>query len=106
VAVAPYDDSATSFTRHADPGKLKAYLAAGLPILLTDVPPNARELADQAGARITAFDDEAVAAAIEEALTTPAAWRERRERALRYAQRFDWPVLLDDLLSRLGFGAR
>ena len=44
VAVAPYAQTDETFTRYADPGKLKAYLAAGLPIVLTDVPPNAREL--------------------------------------------------------------
>ena len=35
VAVAPYVVSDTNFTRFADPGKLKAYLAAGLPVVLT-----------------------------------------------------------------------
>ncbi len=105
LAVAPYDDARSSFTRHADPGKLKAYLAAGLPIVLTDVPPNARELADQAGAEIVRFDADDLADAIERGLGTPALWRERRELALRHAREFDWPVLLDDLLARLGLGA-
>ena len=39
VAVAPYTTGGDTFSRFADPGKLKAYLAAGLPIVLTDVPP-------------------------------------------------------------------
>jgi glycosyltransferase involved in cell wall biosynthesis len=102
VAAAPYDDAGTSFTRHADPGKLKAYLAAGLPIVVTDVPPNARELAESAGAEVVAYDAEALADAIERALAPPEEWRERRERALAYARRFDWPVLLDDALEKLG----
>ncbi len=50
VALAPYNTRVESFTRYADPSKLKSYLAAGLPILLTPVPPNADELAMQAGA--------------------------------------------------------
>ena len=45
-----------TFTRYADPGKLKAYLAAGLPIVLTEVPPNARELEREAGAEVVAAD--------------------------------------------------
>lgn len=105
LAVAPYDDVLTSLTRHADPGKLKAYLAAGLPIVLTDVPPNASELADHAGAEVVRFDAEALADAIERGLATPDIWQERRQRALRYARRFDWPVLLDDALARLGLEA-
>ena len=103
VAVAPYDDSGTSFTRHADPGKLKAYLAAGLPIVLTDVPPNAGELSESAGAEVVAFDAEALANAIERALAAPDEWRERRERALAYARRFDWSVLLERLMTDLAF---
>ena len=56
IAAAPSDPSETTFTRFADPGKLKSYLAAGLPIVLTDVPPNARELADEAGAELVPYD--------------------------------------------------
>ena len=51
--------------RQADPGKLKVYLAAGLPILLTDVPPNAQELAAIGGAEIVPADAGAFADAIE-----------------------------------------
>jgi glycosyltransferase involved in cell wall biosynthesis len=104
VAAAPYRPSKSTFTRWADPGKLKAYLAAGLPIVLTDVPPTARELSTEAGAELSAFDPEALAAAIERVLASPDAWRERRERALAYRLRFDWPRLLGDLLGKLGFG--
>jgi glycosyltransferase involved in cell wall biosynthesis len=102
LAVAPYVDAPTSFTRHADPGKLKAYLAAGLPIVLTEVPPNARELADEAGGEIVPYEAEALAGAIERGLASPSAWQERRRQALACARRFDWPVLLDDALARLG----
>lgn len=101
VAVAPYHSGDDTFTRYADPGKLKAYLAAGLPIVLTDVPPNARELAFEAGAEIVADDAAAIADGISNALGAPEQWRVRRESALAYARRFDWNVLLGDLLARL-----
>jgi glycosyltransferase involved in cell wall biosynthesis len=101
VAVAPYRQTAETFTRYADPGKLKAYLAAGLPIVLTDVPPNARELAVEAGAEVVADDPAALRVAIERALASPEEWRARREAALGYARRFDWNVLLADLLVKL-----
>ncbi len=101
VAVAPYRATDDTFTRYADPGKLKAYLAAGLPIVLTDVPPNAQELARAAGADVTGEDPAALADAVSRVLSSPAAWQERREQALAYARRFDWPVLLRDLLAKL-----
>ena len=103
VAVAPYVPSEATFTRWADPGKLKAYLAAGLPILLTDVPPNAGELARDAGAEIVSFDAESIADSIEQLLDSPAEWLARRDQALHYVRRFDWPLLLGELLDRLGF---
>ena len=84
-----------------DPGKLKAYLAAGLPIVLTDVPPNARELEAEAGAAVVPFDADAVADAVARLLDSPDGWRERHEAALAYAARFDWPDLLDPLLDGL-----
>jgi glycosyltransferase involved in cell wall biosynthesis len=101
VAVAPYRRSAETFTRYADPGKLKAYLAAGLPIVMTDVPPNADELAAEAGAGIVDDDPHALAAGIARALDSAEEWQARREAALAYARRFDWNVLLGDLLEKL-----
>lgn len=103
VALAPYAPTPETHTRWADPGKLKAYLAAGLPIVLTDVPPNARELEREGGASIVAYDADAIAGAVSATLADAETWRRRREAALAYARRFDWNVLLGDVLSELGF---
>jgi glycosyltransferase involved in cell wall biosynthesis len=101
IGVAPYRPDAYTFTRYADPGKLKAYLAAGLPIVLTDVPPNAPALAREAGAEVTAFDAAALARAIDTGLADADRWRERHSAALAYVSRFDWEVLLSGLLRDL-----
>lgn len=44
VAIAPYKDSKDNYSRYADPGKVKTYLSCGVPILLTDIPWNAKEI--------------------------------------------------------------
>lgn len=103
VAAAPYDTAGDSFTRFADPGKLKAYLAAGLPIVTTDVPPNAGVLARDGGAEVVPFGKEAIADAIERCLADPARWRARRGSALRLAREYDWPVILTRALASVGF---
>jgi glycosyltransferase involved in cell wall biosynthesis len=104
IAVAPYRSDKDTFTRYADPGKLKAYLAAGLPIVLTDVPPNARELELEAGAQVVDDDPAAVAQAVVQILSSEEDWRARRASALAFAHRFDWNALLTNLLDELGLG--
>ena len=105
VGLAPYNTRVQSFTRYADPSKLKSYLAAGLPILLTSVPPNAGELADQAGAEIVPDNAGDLATAIEHLLADAEAWQRRRAAALAYSRQFDWNRIITDVLNASGFDA-
>jgi glycosyltransferase involved in cell wall biosynthesis len=102
LAVAPYQPAEDSFTRFADPSKLKSYLAAGLPTLLTDVPPNAGELAARAGAELLPCDAAAFAEAVERLLGAPEEWRRRRAAALAYSHEFDWGTLMGQAMRDLG----
>ena len=104
LAVAPYRPH--SFTTYADPGKLKAYLAAGLPVVLTPVPPNAEELEREAGAELAPFDASGLGDAIARGLDSPEEWRRRRGLALEYRGRFDWAALLPGVLERLDLDGR
>lgn len=104
VAVAPYDTEIESFTRYADPSKVRAYMAGGLPVVMTPVPPNSEELAREGSAELVAFEAGAMAAAIARALE-PDEWTRRRAAALDYMQRFDWDHLLGPALADLGFKA-
>lgn len=44
VAIAPYKKTNDNYTFYADPGKIKTYLACGVPLLLTDLSWNAKEI--------------------------------------------------------------
>lgn len=44
VAIAPYYVGKDSYTYYADPGKVKTYLACGVPVLLTNLPWNVKEI--------------------------------------------------------------
>jgi glycosyltransferase involved in cell wall biosynthesis len=103
VGAAPYVASTESFTRFADPGKLKAYLAAGLPIVTTEVPPNARELEAAGAAEVVVDDPRALAAALERVLGDRAEWDRRRDASFGCARRFDWAAIMSDALARIGF---
>lgn len=105
IALAPYATTVESFTRFADPSKLKSYLGAALPILLTDVPPNASELERCAGAQVVADTPEAFADAATALLDDPTEWGRRRTLAAEYAGKFDWNRVLDDAFAVVGFAA-
>lgn len=105
VGVAPYLTDVGSFTQFADPGKLKAYLGAGLPIVLTSVPPNAKELEESGAALIVESSAESVADGIDAVLSSAAEWERRHAAALTLAQRYDWEVILKDALRSLGLKA-
>ena len=74
--------------------------------MLTDVPPNASELARDAGAELVPFDAAAVARAVDTGLADAERWLERRSAALAYVSRFDWEVLLSDLARSLRLEVR
>jgi glycosyltransferase involved in cell wall biosynthesis len=103
VGLAPYSSLVESFTRFADPAKVKSYVAAGLPIVMTDVPPNAHELAREGGAQVVPDDPTAFADAVEQLLHQPDEWQQRRTAALQYARRFDWNDIIGGALTAAGF---
>lgn len=103
VGVAVYDTEVESFTRWADPAKLKSYLAAGLPVILTDVPPNAKALAEAGAAVIVPFEAGGIADAIEKVLSDDNQWRRMRQAALDCAKQYDWTKILGDALATAGY---
>lgn len=105
VGVATYDPNVESFTRWADPGKLKNYLGAGLPIVLTDVPPNAHELASVGVAELVEYDAQAIAHAIRRVLDSHAEFEVRRAAALRYRTQYDWTRIMTTALANVGYVA-
>lgn len=91
-AVALYEkgDLERNFTYYADPGKIKDYLGAGLPVILTDVPPNAHELEKVGCGIVISENKEEIAAAVVKFMSNNSKLKEFREKALVYAKRFDW----------------
>jgi glycosyltransferase involved in cell wall biosynthesis len=61
VAIATYDPAQADFTYYADPGKIKAYLAAGVPIVLTDVPWSAQWVAEHGAGLVVEYRPDDVA---------------------------------------------
>jgi glycosyltransferase involved in cell wall biosynthesis len=95
VAVAPYNPEKASFTRYADAGKLKMYLGAGLPIVMTDVTINAKQLEQEAGASLINYDEEELHRALVEILNNEALWQQKSDAAKAFGLRYDWNSIFD-----------
>lgn len=99
VAVAPYADVPENFTRYTDPGKIKDYLASGLPVVITNVPRVAEEIAAR-GCGITIPDtQEALAAALRRLLQDDRFWQSCREQAVRMAKDYTWDRVFSRALT-------
>lgn len=101
VAIAPYEPfDENSFTFYADPGKVKVYLGCGLPVVLTDVPPIARELAREGAGLIASYDAEDLAQKVAAVLRAPD-YAAMRARAAALGRQCAWPRVFEAAFARL-----
>jgi glycosyltransferase involved in cell wall biosynthesis len=101
VGLAAYNPSIASFTEYADPGKIKNYLAAGVPVITTPVVHSASELADEGAAIVLPYDEAALADTLVSVLSD-AERAERLRAAARLAgARSDWTSVFDRAFADL-----
>ncbi len=105
VALALYEQKDKNgllmFTYFADPAKIKSYLASGLPVLLSDVSYNAKEIEQKKCGKIITNDKKQIADAIIELLQNEKLLNEYRKNAINYAQQFDWNDIFKKNLNRI-----
>lgn len=99
VGIAMYKPVPENYTYFADPAKLKNYLSAGLPIILTDVPPIVRELEKQECAIISAYDKDELAKKIVKLLKDERILKDYRKNALNFATQYDWDNVFQNALK-------
>ncbi len=97
LAIAPYVKNLDTWTYYADPGKVKKYLACGVPVLLTNIPWNAREIENRRCGLIIGEDVKGVITGV---ITLMGSERnqEYRLRAREYARQFDYANIFRDVL--------
>lgn len=101
LAIAMYDKNTDNFTYYADPTKLKDYMSAGLPILLTDVPYNAKEIEQSGCGKIIEYNARTVARTIIQLLKNETQLRRYRKNTIRYISRFEWSNIFKERLDAL-----
>ncbi len=100
IGVAPYVPSPHSFTYFADPGKPKTYLAAGLPVIITNVPSIALEIDAKRAGILIDFDEGQLVKAIETLLTDDVLYKEYRENAIAFGSSFDWNNIFREAFNK------
>jgi glycosyltransferase involved in cell wall biosynthesis len=99
IGLAPYDCGPDSFTRYADPGKIKNYLAAALPVVVTDAPPVAQDIVTVGAGVLVEPRPHSIAAACVELLSDEALFVRSSEAAWKAAQPFLWDAILEEAVS-------
>ena len=94
----PEKEKLYNFTYYSDPTKLKDYLGAGLPIILTDVSYNALKIQEEKCGIIVDYETKSIAEAIQKLMGDEKLLKEYRKNALMYAEEFDWEKILEKAL--------
>lgn len=98
VAVAPYVDDEKTFTRYADPGKAKAYLASSLPVVITKVPQVAMEIEKEKCGFAINYNKEELIEAIVKLLSDKNLLETYKKNALKFAKKYNWNKIFDNAL--------
>lgn len=101
IALAPYRDTHGSVRRYGDSLKLRAYAAAGLPIITSRVPPLGKELAGLEAAVITGDNGKELAAAIMDFFVQPKRYQKYCTNAIQFAKRNTWNVTFTQAFKQM-----
>jgi len=99
VGIAPYLEQKDSWTYYADPGKVKTYLACGIPVILTDVPWNARDIETHHCGKVIKLAPNLIAEAVVSYLSTPSLLQVQRKKAVEYARKFDYHQIFSESMG-------
>lgn len=105
IGLAPYLPIPGSFTYFTDPGKIKNYLAAHLPVITTQVPPIASDIEKREAGIVIDADAGSLISAVRLLLTDDSLLQVMTENAAAMARGFHWEVVfhraLEDLFPSL-----
>jgi glycosyltransferase involved in cell wall biosynthesis len=88
IAIAPYyPEDKNNFSYYADPGKVKVYLGCGLPIVITDVPPIAKDIVQRNAGLIARYDADDFAEKIIHILS---GYTDYRRAATEFGKEYSW----------------
>lgn len=97
VAVAPYIKRLDTWTYYADPGKVKTYLACGVPVLLTDLPWNAQDIEKSRCGKIITEEKKDIINSILFLMDNKRN-QQYRDNAIHFSKSYDYKDMFDNLI--------
>jgi len=102
IGLAPYRPDPRSFKRYSDVSRPRNYMAGGLPVIMTAVPPSAAEMEREGAGIVINYDREELAEAILKLLSDDEFYRQCRENAINLAQRYRADRVFPAAFQRMG----
>jgi glycosyltransferase involved in cell wall biosynthesis len=90
IGIAAYEPGQDNFTRFTEPGKVKEYLALGLPVVITKVPEIAREIEARGAGRVIEYNVQAFSLAIAQLVNNKEAYELAQAAALSLVAEYSW----------------
>ncbi len=90
VAVALYDKENDAFSYYGTPGKIKNYLGAGVPIIMTDVPYGVKQVEAAQCGFIVKYSKDELADKLVDFFSNERIMKSYRINALKFAEKYDW----------------
>lgn len=90
IAIGLYDSGADDFTYYADPGKVKNYLGAGVPIIMTDVPSVAQDIRKARCGFVIGYNRSELITALTRYLSDNTLMKNYRDNAVKFARQYEW----------------
>lgn len=95
-AVALYNPDLDDYTYYADPCKVKTFMAAGLPVIMTDVPYVAQEVSARRSGIVVTYEESSLTDAMVALLVDDKLLREFRANAVAMASEYDYARILPE----------
>lgn len=105
VGLAPYRPGARSWKNFADATRAKIYMSKGLPVIITDVPPLAREIDREGAGLVIRYDKTELAEAIIRLLADEPFYRQCRENAIRLISKYQVDNIFRSAFQEMGIRA-
>jgi len=99
IALAPYLPDPNSYTFFSDVGKVKIYLACGLPVLLTDVPEIAKEIEKNGAGLIFNYERKDFIKKLQCLLEREDVYFQYRNKAIQMASELSWDVIFNKAMQ-------